>query len=314
MKRQNFQDINKSTCSYCQNYQYCFVQGPTGPTGPAGPQGAGVSILGSYDDVNQLETLHPTGNQGDSYLVKDSLYVWSPEQKQWINIGVIRGPQGLPGEQGLTGPEGPEGRQGPKGEKGDQGPQGIPGTQGERGLDGPVGPTGPTGATGPAGPEEIGVAYLVTFHNNSNNGYLVESNQRIPFTRIEVDNTNLCTLYPDYTIEFHKAGNYRVDFIVNAYVDSNDIFDPNKNVIAIGFKKVNEEIVYAGGSTWYMKEPSVRISGQGMIVIANPKTERMELLNLSANRLTLNTPNLSTTTSDSYFVNPVVTMLVQYLG
>ena len=54
-------------------------QGPKGDTGPAGPigntgaTGAGLTIKGSYDSYEELIAEHPTGNNGDSYLVNESL-------------------------------------------------------------------------------------------------------------------------------------------------------------------------------------------------------------------------------------------------
>ena len=94
-------------------------QGETGPTGPSGPAGTSVSIQGSYDDVSELEDEHPTGVSNEAYLVGDDLYVWSPNEDEWVNVGRIRGPQGIQGPPGINGVEGPIGP---------QGPSGVPGT------------------------------------------------------------------------------------------------------------------------------------------------------------------------------------------
>lgn len=273
--------------------------GETGPIGPTGPAGTSVTILGSYDNISDLQDAHPTGSPGQSYLVGDNLYVWSETANDWQDVGVIRGPQGLPGSPGPTGP---------------QGPRGLQGIQGIDGVDGVPGPTGPTGPTGAKGPEEIGVVYFVTFNNNSESGYSVNSNGRIPITRKEVDNTDLCTLNQDNTISFNKNGVYRVEFIVNAFEEPDEVFDKNTDAIAIGFKKINEQIVYAGNSSWYGGEPTIKIVGQGMFLIADYESEKMELVNMSKQSITLNTPLLDSTTSQSYFVNPVVTIIIQYLG
>ncbi len=273
--------------------------GTAGPTGPTGPAGTSVTILGSYDTVENLEASHPTGNSGQSYLVGDNLYVWSNENDNWIDVGQIRGPQGVQGEIGPTGNTGPQGIQGPQGIEGDIGP---------------TGPTGATGPTGPAGIQEIGAAYFVTFNNNSDDGYIINSNERIPITRKEVDNTDMCILNSDNTIKFNKAGVYKVDFILTAFTKTNSEFDKTNDIIAIGFKKTNENIVYAGGSSWYVSETNTKIIGQGLFIISNPDTEMMELVNMSKTTLNLNTPLLDYTTSDSYFVNPVLTIIIQYLG
>lgn len=56
--------------------------GPRGDTGPAGPIGdtgatcVGLNIKGSYNTYEELINEHPTGNDGDCYLVNGSLYVW----------------------------------------------------------------------------------------------------------------------------------------------------------------------------------------------------------------------------------------------
>ena len=58
--------------------------GPTGPTGDTGATGAGVTIKGSYNSYEELINEHPTGNEGDSYLVNGSLYVWNGTA--WENV------------------------------------------------------------------------------------------------------------------------------------------------------------------------------------------------------------------------------------
>lgn len=286
-------------------------QGPPGPQGPqgipgdtgaTGPAGTSVTILGSYDDLSELKDAHPKGNPGDSYLVGSDLYVWSNEDGNWKNVGVIRGPQGP---------------QGPKGEQGEQGEQGIPGPQGERGIQGVQGeqgipgPQGPQGIPGPQGIYEIKAAYITTYNNNFPSGYTVSSNQRLPLSAKTYDNAELCTLNTnENTISFNEEGVYKIDFVVSTY-HSNIV--SLSNIAAVGFKKVGEPTVYAGGSLWYGESVSSPIVGQGLFVIGSAG-EKMELVNLSKSDLTLNTPLIDETTSDSYLVNPLVTITIQYLG
>ena len=78
----------------------------------------------------ELINAHPTGNDGDSYLVNGSLYVWL--NNAWKNVGNIKGDTGL---TGATGPKGDTGNTGSTGAKGD---------------------TGATGATGQGSDEEAG--------------------------------------------------------------------------------------------------------------------------------------------------------------
>ncbi len=277
-------------------------QGLKGDVGPTGPAGTSVTILGSYDNVLELQDAHPKGNPGDSYLVGSNLYVWSNEDGQWKDVGVIRGPQG---------------EVGPKGDKGEQGEQGIPGPQGERGLQGPQGeqgiqgPQGPQGVPGEQGVYEIKAAYITTYNNNYPSGYTVSSGQRLPLSAKTYDNANLCSVDTnENTISFNVTGVYKIDFVVNTY-HSNVV--SLANIAAVGFKKVGHPTVYAGGSLWYGESVSSPIVGQGLFVIGNVG-EKMEFVNLSKSNLTLNTPLIDEITSDSYLVNPLVTITIQYLG
>lgn len=55
----------------------------------------------------ELINAHPTGNDGDSYLVNDSLYVWL--NNAWKNVGNIKGDTGATGPKGDTGDKGDTG-------------------------------------------------------------------------------------------------------------------------------------------------------------------------------------------------------------
>ena len=50
--------------------------GPAGATGETGATGTCLTIKGSYDTYEELIAEHPIGNDGASYLVNGSLYVW----------------------------------------------------------------------------------------------------------------------------------------------------------------------------------------------------------------------------------------------
>ena len=119
--------------------------GATGDTGPAGAKGdtgatgIGTTIKGSYNTYQELVNAHPTGNDGDSYLVNGSLYVWL--NNAWENVGIIKGEKGDTGDTGS---------QGVKGDTGDSG------AKGDTGATGPKGDTGATGAAGQGSDEEAG--------------------------------------------------------------------------------------------------------------------------------------------------------------
>ncbi|MGM9879434.1 MAG: hypothetical protein ACI31R_05385 [Bacilli bacterium] len=81
-------------------------KGDTGEQGPKGEDGTGVTILGSYETLEELQTAHPTGSAGDSYLIQGNLYVWSSTASSWENVGNIKGPQGETGPAGTNGTDG----------------------------------------------------------------------------------------------------------------------------------------------------------------------------------------------------------------
>lgn len=121
-------------------------KGDTGDTGPAGTKGdtgatgTGITIKGSYDTYEELIAEHPTGNDGDSYLVNGSLYVWNGNA--WQNVGSIKGEKGDTGSQGVKGDTGERGPQGVKGDTGDTGATGATGSKGDKGDKGDTGDTG----------------------------------------------------------------------------------------------------------------------------------------------------------------------------
>ena len=110
------------------------LRGEKGEKGEKGDRGTGVTIKGKYDSLSALMAAHPTGKDGDAYMVGVNLYAWS--DTEWIDCGNI---------------------QGPKGERGEQGPQGLQGERGLQGLQGPKGNDGAAGAAGAAATIKVGV-------------------------------------------------------------------------------------------------------------------------------------------------------------
>lgn len=74
-----------------------FMRADTGANGSDGADGTSVQILGSYNTLAELQTAHPTGNAGDSYIVNGNLYVWAVDDAMWENVGNIQGPPGADG-------------------------------------------------------------------------------------------------------------------------------------------------------------------------------------------------------------------------
>jgi len=120
-------------------------QGSTGPAGANGANGAqgapgadgtSITIQGTQPTVGDLPA---SGSLGDLWIIDQTGggatagdgYVWTAEGT-WLNIGPLRGPQGI---QGVAGTNGAAGAQGPQGIQGTQGLQGIPGTAGSDGSE-----------------------------------------------------------------------------------------------------------------------------------------------------------------------------------
>lgn len=124
------------------------ADGQDGAQGPAGADGTSIEIQGTKPTVADLPA---TGNTvGDLWIIDQTGggatagdgYVWTVGNT-WLNIGPLRGPQGIQGVQGA---------QGPAGANGTNGVDGTNGTDGAPGATGAQGPQGPIGATGPQGP------------------------------------------------------------------------------------------------------------------------------------------------------------------
>lgn len=131
------------------------VRGPKGEQGVPGEKGedgTGVNIKGSVDTS---ESLPPTGEDGDAYIVKDTgnLWVWDADQSKFVDTGAqVKGPQGDPGPQGVPG-EAATVNVGitTTGDAGTDATVTNGGTTSAAVLNFTI-PRGETGATGPAGP------------------------------------------------------------------------------------------------------------------------------------------------------------------
>lgn len=65
-----------------------MAQGPPGPQGERGPVGAGLSILGTLEDVAERDGLDPgTLTAGDGYMIDGELHVW--DGTEWSNTGNV---------------------------------------------------------------------------------------------------------------------------------------------------------------------------------------------------------------------------------
>ena len=244
---------------------------------PRGADGTSVQILGSYPSLQELEENEPIGQKGDAYIIDKDLYVWSDNDNRWVNAGEIKGPQGEPGE---------------KGEKGDQGEQGIP------------------------GPTLIRNAYLLTYNDGtSEDGVPVPTKTKLPIDRTELNIGNIVTLNPnEETVKFNLIGHYKVTFVVSAYSQKTDTdFVPEKDFVSLGFRQVGTDNIYIGASSWNYDEIAIQVTGQGILAI-NDTSQLYELVNLGPETIYLHSPDLKYIDSNSYFTNPLVNILIEYLG
>jgi len=122
------------------------TDGQDGAQGPAGADGTSITIQGTKETVGDLPA---SGSTGDLWIINTTGggatagdgYVWT-EGGAWLNIGPLRGPQGIQGTAGVNGVDGTDGTDGVDGAQGSQGPQGIQGLQGVQGIPGQDGAAG----------------------------------------------------------------------------------------------------------------------------------------------------------------------------
>lgn len=266
-----------------------FITWYTGPTGPQGEQGSSVNILGTYNTYQDLIAEHPIGNINDSYLVDGDLYVWSDNENTWKNVGRIMGPTGPQGEQGI---QGPRGEQGPPGPQGEQGP------------------------IGQDGPNRIKSAYIVTFNDGTfPDGIPIITEETLPLDRVELDTNNIITLNPaDGTIKFNEIGCYKISFTVSAYPEVTGVdFDPTRDYVSVGFRLTGTEQIYVGVGEWIFNGEAQELYASGLLSVVNT-TDTYELANLGKYTIYLNTPSIENISSISYFSNPLITIVIEYLG
>ncbi len=84
---------------------------------------------------------------------------------------------------------------------------------------------------------------------------------------------------------------------------------------SVGLKKMFERIIYAGDAVYANPgDKNIKLVGQGLFVIKEPIKEEMELVNLCNHDIVLNSPSIDYLSTESYFANPVISMVIQYLG
>ncbi len=132
------------------------TNGSDGIQGEPGADGTSIEIQGTVPAVGDLPA---TGNTlGDLWIIDQTGggatagdgYVWTAESN-WLNIGPLRGPQGIQGIQGEAGQNGSNGINGSNGTNGTNGVDGADGQNGTNGEDGARGEQGIQGNPGQQG-------------------------------------------------------------------------------------------------------------------------------------------------------------------
>lgn len=171
------------------------------------------------------------------------------------------------------------------------------------------------GPKGDNGPQKIKSSYLVTFNNNTTyEGLTINSLERLPIGRIELDIDKLINLNSnDNTISFNETGYYKISFIINARIMQNNDFDPNTDFISIGLREVNTDNIYIGSSKFIYNNSYNTLNAEGIISVMDTN-KNYELVNLSKKDIYLNTPDIINIKSNSYFTNPLISIIIEYLG
>ena len=197
----------------------------------------------------------------------------------------------------------------PRGYDGTVGPTGPVGPQGIQGEQGPTGPTGPANSS-------IFAAYLVTFNDldNAAEGIIIQNGDRLPIKRLEIDGSNLVTLDTnEETIKFNKAGYYKISFTISASIDEETVFDPKKDFVALGFRKIDTDNIYIGASKWIYDGRPTQLLGQGIIAVEDTNN-LYELVNVSKRNIKLIAPEIENLGTKSYSTNTIVNVVIEYLG
>lgn len=83
-------------------------RGEPGERGEKGDDGRSFSVQAQYSSEEAMREAHPTGSEGDAYLVENEtdtpdLWYWNVEESDWYCYGPLAGARGERGEPGPTG-------------------------------------------------------------------------------------------------------------------------------------------------------------------------------------------------------------------
>ena len=75
--------------------------------GPKGDTGHGFILKGQLADYNELISLYPSGSEGDAQQLLDTrdVYLWDINKLDWVNVGPLKGADGLSANEVLMDPD-----------------------------------------------------------------------------------------------------------------------------------------------------------------------------------------------------------------
>ena len=92
----------------------------------------------------------------------------------------------------------------------------------------------------------------------------------------------------DFFIQFTETGVYKITFSTNAYVKKTGAdFDPKTDFIAVGFRIIGTDDIFAAANTWSFNESATNMFGQGLFVV-NDLSKEYELVNLQKKSIYIN--------------------------
>lgn len=91
------------------------------------------------------------------------------------------------------------------------------------------------------------------------------------------------------------------------------MFDPKKDFVALGFRKIDTDNIYIGVSKWIYDGRPAQLLGQGIIAVEDTNN-LYELVNVSKRNIKLIASEIENLGTKSYFTNTIVNIVIEYLG
>ena len=89
--------------------------------------------------------------------------------------------------------------------------------------------------------------------------------------------------------------------------------DPTTDIVFVGLRQNNTDNIYVGVGEWVYNGEPVELHAHGIVAVTDTNT-LYELANLGNSTIYLSTPDIRDLSTKSYFANPLVTLVVTYLG